>query len=205
MGKIRVLLADDHQIVIEGIKMILDSHEEYEVCAELNNGQEVLDYLASNEVDVAILDINMPVMDGITCSKEIKSRFASTKIILLTMYAQKSFIQEIVKIGIDGCLLKNNTGKELAQAINRVISGSAYYDQLKSFESKEETVNSYKLSSREIEIVNHLANGLSSSQIADTLFISIHTVKTHRKNILKKLNLDNSYELVQYAMNNGLI
>ena len=121
------------------------------------------------------------------------------------MYAQKSFIEEIIQIGIDGCLLKNYTGKELADAIDRVHAGKSYYDQIQSFTAKEEEVKQYKLSEREIEIIKLLAEGLSSNQIGDRLFISQHTVKTHRKNILKKLELHNTSELIQYSLNNGII
>ena len=205
MSTIKILLADDHQIVIDGLKLILESKEQYQVVGEVANGQEVLDFLVHNNVDLVVLDINMPIMDGITCAKKIKERYSDVKVIVLTMYAQKSFIEEIIKIGIDGCLLKNNTGKELADAIERVHSGRSYYDQIQAFNSEQEEVRQHKLTEREIEIIKLLADGLSSSQIGDRLFISGHTVKTHRKNILKKLDLHNSSELIQYALNNGII
>ena len=205
MSTIKILLADDHQIVIDGLKLILGATESFEVVGEVSNGQEVMDFLEKQMVDIVVLDINMPVMDGITCAKRIKSRYDDVKVIILTMYAQKSFVEEIIKIGIDGCLLKNNTGSELAQAIERVHSGRSYYDQIQAFNSNQEEIKKYKLSAREIEIIQKLSSGLSSSQIAENLFISEHTVKTHRKNILKKLDLHNSSELIQYAINNGII
>ena len=205
MNNIKILLADDHQIVIDGLKLILEAEKQYNVVGEVANGQQVLDFLAQNSVDIVVLDINMPIMDGITCAKKIKARFNGTKVIVLTMYAQKSFIEEIINIGIDGCLLKNNTGKELADAIDRVHSGRSYYDQIQAFNSEKEEVHRHKLTMREVEIIQLLADGLSSSQIGDRLFISGHTVKTHRKNILKKLDLHNSSELIQYALNNGII
>ena len=205
MNNIKILLADDHQIVIDGLKLILEAEKQYNVVGEVANGQQVLDFLAQNSVDIVVLDINMPIMDGITCAKKIKARFNGTKVIVLTMYAQKSFIEEIINIGIDGCLLKNNTGKELADAIDRVHSGRSYYDQIQAFNSEKEEVHRHKLTMREVEIIQLLADGLSSSQIGDRLYISGHTVKTHRKNILKKLDLHNSSELIQYALNNGII
>ena len=152
-----------------------------------------------------VLDINMPEMDGIKCARKIKIDYPKTKIIILTMYAQKSFIEEIVKIGIDGCLLKNNTGKELTDAIKRVHSGKSYYDEIQDFSNSESKVKEYTLSDREIEVIRKLGDGYTSSQIANALFISEHTVKTHRKNILKKLDLHSSSELIQYAVNNGII
>ena len=205
MNRVNILLADDHQIVIEGLKLILEVKENFEIIGEVTDGRKVLDFLEKHKVDIVVLDINMPVMDGITCAKRIKDKYKNVKVIILTMYTQKSFIEEIIKIGIDGCLLKNNTGEELIEAIDRVHSGKSYYDQIQSFYSKEEEVKKYKLSEREIEIIRALSNGRTSTQIAEDLFISPHTVKTHRKNILKKLNLHNSTDLMKYALNNGII
>jgi len=205
MSRIKILLADDHQIVIDGLKLILESRENFDVVGEVGDGQQVLDFLVQHKVDIVVLDINMPVMDGITCARKIKEHYKKVKVIVLTMYAQKSFVEEIIRIGIDGCLLKTNTGKQLADAIERVHSGSSYYDQIQTFSSEKEEVKQHKLSKREIEIIQLLADGLSSGQISERLFISGHTVKTHRKNILKKLDLHNSSELIQYAINNGII
>ncbi|WP_420576103.1 response regulator [Ekhidna sp.] len=204
MKKIKIVLADDHQIVIDGLKLVLSSREDFNVIGEAANGLEVLDFLKNNKADVVVLDINMPEMDGIKCAKRIKATYPEVKVIILTMYAQKSFVEEIVKIGIDGCLLKNNTGKELSDAIARVQSGKSYYDQIQNF-SKEESKQNYTLSDREIEIIRKLGDGMTSSQIANELYISEHTVKTHRKNILKKLDLHSSSELIQYALNIGII
>lgn len=205
MSSVRILIADDHQIVLDGLKMVLSAREDFEVVGEASNGLEVLDFVANNRVDIVVLDINMPEMDGIKCARKIKSDYPNIKVIILTMYAQKSFVEEIVKIGIDGCLLKNNTGKELSDAIARVHSGKSYYDQIQNFSKDDKELKEYSLSEREIEIIRKLGDGLTSSQIGDALFISEHTVKTHRKNILKKLNLHSSSELIQYALNNGII
>ena len=205
MSSVRILIADDHQIVLDGLKMVLSAREDFEVVGEASNGLEVLDFVANNTVDIVVLDINMPEMDGIKCARKIKSDYPNIKVIILTMYAQKSFVEEIVKIGIDGCLLKNNTGKELSDAIARVHSGKSYYDQIQNFSKDDKELKEYSLSEREIEIIRKLGDGLTSSQIGDALFISEHTVKTHRKNILKKLNLHSSSELIQYALNNGII
>lgn len=205
MSSIKILIADDHQIVIDGLKLILQAHPHFQVVGEVSNGQEALDFLEAHQVDVVVLDINMPVMDGITCAKRIKSLNKDQRLIILTMYAQKSFIEEIVKIGIDGCLLKNNTGKQLAEAIARVHSGRSYYDEIQSFNSPTEEIKKHKLGKREIDVIKLIAEGLSSQQIGEKLFISEHTVKTHRKNILRKLDLHNTSELVQYSLNNGII
>lgn len=205
MSRIKILLADDHQIVIDGLRLVLSSREDFEVVGEAANGIEVLDFLSEKSVDIVVLDINMPQMDGIKCAKKIKALHPKTKVIILTMYAQKSFVEEIIKIGIDGCLLKNNTGKELSDAIARVHSGKSYYDQIQHFNTDDSKTKEYPLSEREIEIIRKLADGMTSSQISDALFISEHTVKTHRKNILKKLDLHNSSDLIKYAINQGIV
>ena len=205
MTKTRVLLADDHAIVMEGLQVVLEAEESFEVVGTVLNGEEVMLFVAKHEVDVVVLDINMPVMDGITCSRKLKKEYPDIKIIILTMYAQRSFVDEIVKIGIDGCLLKNNTGKELTTAIFRVINGSQYYDRLKNFNSNEEEVQQFKLSKRELEIIKLVAEGLTSTQIAEQLFISELTVQTHRRNMTRKLNLKNSMQVVQFAKDNELI
>lgn len=205
MNTIKVLIADDHSIVMEGLQVVLSAEEELEVVGTVLNGEEVMLFVGRHEVDVVILDINMPVMDGITCARKLKKEYPNIKIIILTMYAQKSFVDEIVKIGIDGCLLKNNTGKELTTAIFRVMNGSQYYDRLKNFNSAEEEVKQYKLSSRELDVIKLVAEGLTSQEIADRLFISELTVQTHRRNMMRKLDLKNSMQVVQFAKDNELI
>lgn len=205
MRDIKILLADDHKIVMEGLQVVLNTDDEVNVVGTVLNGEEVLRFVRQNEVDVVVLDINMPVMDGITCAKHLKKDHPEVKVIILTMYAQKSFVEQIVKIGVDGCLLKNNTGKELNEAIMRVMSGKFYYDRLKNFDSREEEVTQYKLSKRELEIIKKVAEGLTSIQIGGELFISELTVQTHRRNIMRKLKINNSAQMVQFARDNQLI
>lgn len=205
MNTIKTLLADDHAIVLEGLREVLSADEAIEVVGTVANGEEVLRFIRQSPVDLVVLDINMPVMDGITCAKHLKKDYPDIKIIILTMYAQRSFVEEIVKIGIDGCLLKNNTGKELIEAVLRVMDGRQYYDRIGNFNSPADEVTQYKLSERELEVIRLMAEGLTSQEIADKLFLSEHTVKTHRKNVLRKLNMSNSSQVVQFAQSNGLI
>lgn len=205
MMKIKTVLADDHTMVLEGIRALLKNHDQIEVCGEARNGEEVLNLVAQTPVDVVVLDINMPVMDGISCSRKLKATRPDIKIIILTMYAQKSFIEEIIKIGVDGCLLKSNTAQELSDAILRVATGKSYYDMIRSFALDKQDVFQFKLSKREIEIIKLLAEGLTSIQIGEKLFIAEHTVKTHRKNILRKTGATNTTQLVQFALNNHLL
>jgi DNA-binding NarL/FixJ family response regulator len=205
VNKIKIILADDHQIILEGLTEVLKSHKELEILGQFPNGKDVIDFVQENEVDVAVMDINMPEMNGISCAKILKKDFPHIKIIMLTMYAQKSFIDEIIKLGIDGCLLKNNSGKELFDAILRVQSGKFYYDKIQDFTNPNDEIASYKLGEREIEIIKLLADGLGTNEIAEKLFISKHTVSTHRKNILHKTGVNNTTQLVQFAHENNLI
>ncbi len=202
---IKTLLADDHAIVVEGLQEILSHDEDIEIVGKASNGEEVMTFVRLNDVDVVVLDINMPIMDGITCARQLKKDHDHVKVLILTMYPQRSFVDEIISLGIDGCLLKNNTGKELSEAIHRVASGRQYYDRIRTFNSEKEEVVQYKLSSRELQVVKEVAKGLTSIEIADQLFISEHTVNTHRKNIMNKLGLKNSSELVHFATDNQLI
>jgi len=205
MKPINVLLADDHTIILDGLRVVLSNDDNIEVIGTVGNGEEVIEFLKKKETDLVVLDINMPKMDGITCSRVIKKQFPWIKILILTMYPQKSFIDEIVKIGIDGCLLKNNTGKELITAIKRVMGGNSYFDHLKLFTSETEEVFQFKLTKRELEIIKCLADGLSSLEMAEKLFISEHTVRTHRKNILKKTGVSGTSQLIKYAAEQQLI
>ena len=204
MNRVTVLLADDHRIVLEGIKAVLNSYPEIEVVGAVENGEEVIDFLKKQAADVVVLDINMPKMDGLTCARRLKSVYPKIKIIILTMYAQKTFVSEIIKLGIDGCLLKSNTGGELGDAILRVNAGKAYYDRIQNFNTSTES-SEVKISDREIEIIKLLAQGLTSIEIAEKLFIAEHTVKTHRKNILRKINAHSTNELIKFALNAKLI
>ncbi|MGJ3236228.1 response regulator transcription factor [Marivirga sp.] len=205
MNKIKIILADDHQMILDGLSEVLKNHQDLELIGQFSNGKKVIEFVKANEVDVAIMDINMPEMDGISCAKILKMEYPNVKVIMLTMYAQKSFIDEIIKLGIDGCLLKNNSGKELYDAILRVQSGKYYYDKIKDFTDTTEEIASYKLGEREIEIIKLLAEGMGTNEIATKLYISKHTVSTHRKNILHKTGVNNTTQLVQFAYENKLI
>lgn len=203
--KTNILIADDHSIVAGGIAAILNTADHLNVIGIVDNGQKVLEKLAETPVDLVLLDINMPVMNGIDCTKQIKARYPGTKVIIITMYNRKQFIRELFEVGADGCILKSNSGKELLTAIERVISGKTYFDQLNDFIDAPKEFKEFRLSEREIEIIDLIAEGFTSKEIATRLFISEHTVKTHRKNIFQKTNVSDSDELIKWAMNNKLI
>ncbi|WP_341900812.1 response regulator transcription factor [Fluviicola taffensis] len=203
--KTNILIADDHSIVAGGIAAILNTADHLNVIGIVDNGQKVLERAAETSIDLVLLDINMPVMNGIECTKQLKAQYPAIKVIIITMYNRKQFIRELFEVGADGCILKSNSGKELLTAIERVISGKTYFDQLNDFIDAPKEFKEFRLSEREIEIIELIAEGFTSKEIATRLFISEHTVKTHRKNIFQKTNVNDSDELIKWAMNNKLI
>ncbi|WP_430402787.1 response regulator [Fluviicola sp.] len=203
--KTNILIADDHSIVAGGIAAILNTADHLNVMGIVDNGQKVLERAAETSIDLVLLDINMPVMNGIECTKQLKAQYPAIKVIIITMYNRKQFIRELFEVGADGCILKSNSGKELLTAIERVISGKTYFDQLNDFIDAPKEFKEFRLSEREIEIIELIAEGFTSKEIATRLFISEHTVKTHRKNIFQKTNVSDSDELIKWAMNNKLI
>lgn len=204
MNKTKVLIADDHAIVATGVKAILDNKEFISVVGIVENGIHVLEFLEKEKVDIILMDINMPEMNGVVCTKKVKERYPEIKVIVLTMYKRKQFIRELIEVGADGCILKSNSGKELMNAIDRVQNGSSYFDQMGQFVDAVQQLKEYQLSEREIEVIELIAEGHTSKEISERLFISEHTVKTHRKNIFRKLNIKEVAELIQFAMDQGI-
>jgi DNA-binding NarL/FixJ family response regulator len=202
----KILIADDHRIVATGVQAIFETKDDYSVVGVVENGLEVFEFLKEKTTDIVIMDINMPKMNGIVCTRKLKKKYPEIKVIILTMYNQKQFIRELWDVGADGCVLKSNTGKDLLTAINRVLSGQTYFDRMNDFVNPAgKEPNNHKLSEREIEVIGLVAEGLTSKEIAQRLFISEHTVKTHRKNIFRKLEVKHTDELIQFALNEGIL
>jgi len=203
--KMKILIADDYRMVATGVEAILLTNDSFEIAGVVENGLQVLDFLIKESVDLVVMDINMPEMDGIQCTKQIKESYPHIKVIILTMYNRKRFIGELISVGADGCVLKSNSGLELITAIQRAMDGKTYYDHVNEFIDHSEQKNEYQLSDREIEIIVLISENYTSKEISEQLFISEHTVKTHRKNIFRKAKVTNSDELVQLAINQKLI
>lgn len=204
MNELSIYIADDHAIVVDGLKEILRSKTDWQVRGTASNGEEMMQLLTQRKADVVILDINMPKMNGIECTAWIKQNHPETKVIILTMFPEKTYIDQLIKAGADGCLLKSRGSKDLIDAIERVTSGKSYFDSIKDF-SISEVKPIYNLSEREIEIIKWVVNGNTTYEIADQLFISEHTVKTHKKNIFKKVGINSVSQLATFAINNNLI
>lgn len=209
---IRVVIADDHQMFVDGLKSLLEDERELCVVGEAKNGFDVLEICAREPVDIVIMDINMPLMDGIQTSRELSRRHPHVKILGLSMYNDRDYISDILKAGALGYVLKN-TGKEcLLNAIFTLQSGSNYLSE----EVTRTLLSRYirnmpdehaveKLSDREKEVLECIASGLTTSEIGEKLFISKNTVETHRKNLLYKLKARNTAELVNNAYKQRLI
>ncbi len=203
-----LLIADDHTMFINGLKLLLSSLPGYEVAAVAENGQEALDRLEESPVDILLMDVNMPVLNGYQTTFQVRERYPNVKIIILSMLADELSVRKLLEAGAHGYLFKNADAEELYEALDTVYRGELYITReirdkmtpLRKKQSMEE--ENIKLSSREIEIAKQIMEGLTNGEIADKLFLSVRTVETHRKNILAKLNLKNTASLVKYLMDN---
>lgn len=209
---IKIIIADDHRIVREGLKALLSSVEEIEIIEEAANGLILLHQLKTLEPDLILLDIGMPVMDGMEAAIKIKEEFPKVKILILTTYAEQAKIKKMLKIGVDGYVLKDSGKDALLNAIRTVTNNENYYDQrvtdiiMNSYQPKKAPASGkIALTKREKEIAQLIAKGKSTKEVSQELFISPLTVDTHRKNIFSKLGINKATALVQYAIKEGLI
>jgi two-component system response regulator NreC len=215
MEKIKVLAADDHQIVLDGLSSIIKSHPEFDLIASVNNGKQALDIIENIKIDVVLLDIDMPVMNGIETTKLIKSKKLEVKILILSMHHEKNLIKNLIHCGIDGYILKNTDKNELILAIKTVYNGEKYFDN----DVKASLANSHNitknnlskddgfcdLTTREMEILRLIAEGNSNKQIGEMIHISHRTVDTHRTNIMKKIDVNNIAGIIRYALQKGIV
>lgn len=213
---INILIADDHPLIAQGIKNTFENNSEFHIAAILENGKQVIDFLKTNKVDIALLDIDMPIMDGIKCAKEIIRNHQNTKVAMLSMHQETSIIKELINIGVKGYMLKTVPSNELLQAVKTIYKGKEFFssDVTKAllFNQSTKTSNDHveksslleQLTAREKEIITYVANGFTNNQIGEKLFISPRTVDTHRTNIMKKLDIHNVASLIRFAFLNGL-
>ena len=202
--KISLYIADDHPIVVDGLRATLKSNQQLMVQDVAHDGEQLVKLIEVAPVDLVILDINMPKMNGILCTKWIKENHPGIRVIILTMYPEKTYIDQLLKAGADGCLLKSRGSSDLLDAIDRVMYGKSYFDWISDFKA-DQGKEELKLSEREIEIVKLIVGGKTSNEIANLLYISEATVKTHRKNIFKKLKIHHATELLNFALNNSIL
>jgi DNA-binding NarL/FixJ family response regulator len=204
---IRLLLADDHAIFLQGLTRLLDAWPEAEIVAKASDGQEAWEQILLHRPDVAVVDIKMPLMNGIEIAEQVRARGLSTRVVVLTMHDEPALALEAEQAGVQGYVLKDDTFEELSQAIEKVVSGRQYMSPTVS-----ESLHAFRLSSggvtlspREREVLKLIASGLSSKAIARELDISPKTVETHRSRLMTKLDLHSVAELVRYAVETGFL
>ena len=214
MKNIRTLLVDDHKLIRDGIKSILNSDKQINVMAEAENGVEAIRYLEKNvdEIDVVLMDINMPELNGIDAVEIITKLHKKINILALSMHSEEAYIVNMIKAGASGYILKDSGGKKLIEAVKTVAGGEKYY----SNEVSVTLINSMlkgntpsgevtTLSTREEDVLNSIVEGKTNKLIGEKLNISSRTVETHRRNIMYKLGVKNTAEMVSVAMKKGLL
>lgn len=219
IGMIRIVLVDDHYLVRNGIKMLLDVHPEIEVVAELDNGEEVLSFLSTNDsCDMVISDINMPEMDGLQLAEKIQRDFPQIKLIILSMLTERKYLLQAFNTGAKGYLVKNINYEELLFAVTHIHSGGKYLcDELSQqmiqylnaqaqFSHKASSLfSNIEITEREMEVLYLIGDGFTNNEIAEKLFLSQRTVEGHRQNLIDKTGVKNSASLIKHAVLNGLI
>ncbi len=211
MDKIKVLIADDHALVREGIRRILESAEDMEVVGEAADGLEAIKKVQQLAPEVVLMDIAMPGLGGLEATTEIHKISPESKVLILTQYDNKEYLRRFFKAGASGYILKKAAGTDLLSAIRAVHRGGTFLDPslanivLEDYLKQPEEAEYEKLSDREKEVLKLIAEGYTSKQIADLLTISVKTVMAHRTNIMEKLGIRNRSELIRYAISKGLI
>lgn len=215
--KIRIYLADDHQVLIDGMLSMLKTNPKFEVAGYSLNGENLIEDVQNNKADVLVMDINMPKKDGIEVLREFASIGFCCKVIILSSYDDVKIIKEVLKLGASGYLSKQSAGENIIEAINVVANGEEYFSQSirdRIFESFSkipqqsyinEAMPHSSITERELEILKLITMEYSGTQIGEELNISTNTVETHRKNLIKKLNVKTTIGLVKYALKHNLI
>lgn len=207
MTKIKVLLVDDHAVVRKGLISLLEDEDSLEIIADVSSGKEAINFIASNKLDLVLLDLNMPEMSGLETSKILSKTHPKLKKLVFSMHNDPDYILKSIENGVDGYLLKDSEKDEIVKAIEQVNAGQKYFpttissilvDALQTKKTISKTGNSVlqALSKKELEILRLVAEGLSSQEIAEKLELSVRTVSNHRANMLRKTNINNTTELV---------
>jgi DNA-binding NarL/FixJ family response regulator len=216
MSLLRILVADDHDVMRRGLRSMLETHPGWQICAEAHTGTEAVAKAQELKPDVAILDISMPEMDGLQAARQIKTQSAKTEILILSMHFSDQLIQEIVQAGVRGYIMKSDSDRDLVRAVETLANHKPFFtphatelmltnlDSLGGSSGNRDTVKD-RLTAREREITRLISDGNSSRKVASTLGISVKTIDTHRANIMRKLQVHTLSELVRYAVRNRIV
>lgn len=208
-----ILIADDHDIIREGIKSVLKPHSEYEVCAEAADGEQALEYARQLKPDILLLDISLPKVSGLDIIERVRKASSRTKIIIVSVHKMGAYVLKALRKGVSGYLNKDNVAEELIPALSRVVSGktymgasvSDYLSDIMAKPDKETLAYTQILNAREQDVLRLVAEGKTAREIADTLFLSRRTVENYKNSILRKLNLHKSSDLIKYALENKIL
>ncbi|OPY68064.1 MAG: Oxygen regulatory protein NreC [Syntrophorhabdus sp. PtaU1.Bin050] len=215
MKRIRVLLAEDHMVVRQGLRLLLESHGGIEVVAEASDGREAVRKTGEMKPDIVLMDISMPVLNGLVATNQITKQFPESKVLVLTMHENPEIIRQVLKAGAAGCVVKKSAADDVFIAIETVYRGEAFFSPSISKILLDDYVHIVKhdrlnkseqiLSDREIEVLQLMAEGRSNREIGDLLCISVKTVERHKENIKGKLGAKDQVELIKYAISKGMI
>ena len=216
MDEVKILLVDDHQVIREGLRSYLENNQTFTIVAEAAHGKEALEKLQDEIVDLVIIDINMDVMDGIECTREISKNYPDVKILAFTMVNEGQHIKEMMNAGASGYLLKSSPHSEIVEAIDTIMGGGTHYSQevtstvmnnllSKKVQNSSKSITDIPLTTREKEVLQLISQEYSNQEIADTLFISTRTVEAHKRNLLEKTGCKNVAGLILYAINKRII
>jgi len=210
-NRIFIVVADDHTILVDGIVQILSANPKYHIVGTANNGQEAVDIVKKERVDIIIMDINMPIMDGIDATEIISENFENTKILIMSMHNKAGYIQNAIKAGASGYILKNTSPDELEEAIDRVLEGGSYFSQdvstlmAMSMRGITEEKVTIKLSRQEKLLLRLLSEGHTSEEVSDKMDTSVHTISSYRRNLLIKFEAKNVTQLIALAIKDGFL
>ncbi len=215
MPPIRILIADDHVIIRSGLRLLLEQQPDFKVVAEANDGREALQMVSKFHPEVAILDIGMPQLNGIEATRQIVAQEPATQVVILSMHADEGYVLRALKAGAKAYIVKNSAEADLIRAVRSVAEGKSFFspaiskmlleDYVRQVREKEVEDSYDLLTPREREVLQLVAEGRSNKDVANLLNLSLHTVETHRGNILEKLGLHGIPELILYAVRKGII
>lgn len=215
MAALRILLADDHTVVRQGLRRVLEARPEWQVVAEAGDGREAVRLAEETQPDVAILDVAMPLLNGIEAVRQIARKVPSTRMLVLSMHADEAYVTQMLRAGAAGYLLKDSADVDLLQAVDAVSAGKSFFspaiarviadDYVRHLADRGATDRFGLLSEREREIFQLIAEGKTNKEIAAMLFVSPSTVDTHRSRIMEKLDVHSAAEIVLYAVRKGVI